>query len=118
MPGPPGVMFFTVHDGDRVRFYFILLETQMNILVRNIYVFEYFCILDTVFDVPILYYAKDHNCLQNITPLGGYRFLLAMLRNEDTYFFVLETDVGEKVYFARIEAHSTPYLVEIENKIV
>jgi hypothetical protein len=88
----------------------------MNILVRNIYVFEWFCILDTVFDVPILYYANGCNHLKNITPLCGYRTLQEILRKDDVYVFRMDTDLGEKVYYAQIEAHSTPYLVEIQTK--
>ena len=82
----------------------------MNILVRHIYVFEYFCILDTTFDDPILYYAKGHDCLINITPLEGYRVLKDIFRKADEYLFVLDTEIGEKVYYTRINAYSTPYL--------
>ena len=86
----------------------------MNIVVRHIYVFEWFCILDAIFDAPILYFAKGHDCLINITPLSGYRELNVILRKGDDYFFVLSVEGPdrkyEKVYHARIEAHSTPYL--------
>ena len=83
----------------------------MNIVVRNIYVFEYFCVLDTVFDEPILYYGKLHNSLTNITPLAGYSKLKEIIQKEHHYLFILDTVSGEKVYYAHIEAHSTPYLI-------
>jgi hypothetical protein len=96
--------------------FFILVDIYMNIVVRHIYVFEWFCILDTMFDVPILYFAKGHDCLTNITPLSGYRELNVILRKGDDYFFVLtvagegQNPTYEKVYHTRIDAHSTPYL--------
>ena len=83
----------------------------MNIVVRNIYVFDFFCILDTFFDAPILYYAKGYNQLINITPLSGYISLHDICRKGDHYLFFLETESGEKAFYASIEAHSTPYLI-------